>query len=198
MKKTTTIGCLLILVCAFIIAILTRLSYEDDLNQEQYFNDPSVKVCEDFDINEIYLDSYIKCCDDLFENSDVIVLVNKESDSIFNSGSTISKVKVKNVYKGEIGEDYIYIIEPIYYFKDGNYILSVNNYQNMKNNNEYVIFLKKYESCNICDSKYIYTFTTSVTSKYNIESAVDLNKTHREYMQYEKFREYILEQLLVL
>lgn len=183
-------------VCAgFICAGITRFSYVDDVDQRQFANDPTIKVEENIDINGVYADDLVYKYQELLDNSEVIVKVHRDKDAKaeVNSGATITKVKVLDTIKGDVDDKYIYVLEPIYYFREGDYMLSMNHYKLMSDDSDYILFLNKYNSFNVCESPYLYIHTTTSTSKYNVNLADDVDKTRDDYWKYCKFREQLFE-----
>ena len=134
-NKKFTVLIFLFIILSFIIAILTRISINEESNLSEVLqklnNYPNYE-------EDIKMESF----KELQEESDIIAIVTPTGDSVILGDSVITKVKVDNILKGEC-EEYLNIIEPVSLFyenvEEGNlsYVSSINGYNFMKQNKEY-------------------------------------------------------------
>jgi len=92
---------------------------------------------------------------ELFEVSDLIVtaeilpnkkniLVEDELDgqSIVSFGYTLTRIKINNVFHGEIDKNELKLVEE--YWIEGKFLFTDNHYKPLKEGNEYLLFLTKH------------------------------------------------------
>lgn len=192
--KIAAITGVIITVATIVVAIVTKLSFVNNVDQRIYMNG-NYRVSLMPDLNEVFLDNQIKNMENLEEVSDVIVRVkvDLEEERKFNSDMTITNVKIVEVYKGNVEEDDIYIIEPVYYFTSGDYIISTQGYYWMNDEDEYILFLEKVKDAHFGEQEYIYLPTTTLYSKYNMNKADDLEHAAKGHKIYQEIYEAVCE-----
>lgn len=183
-----------VLILTIIIGIFTRQSFVDNVSQEPYIDNEDVNVMITHEYNDVYKDYMVKTISDIEDLSDIIVKVSVDNNDLRNyfCDMTISKVKVEYVYKGNINENKINIIEPIYYTPEGDFAMSTDGYYWMRSGNEYILFIDELNDIGIGDDNKIYIPTTSLFSKYNINNTDDLAENAegyniRYYIMYKEF-----------
>lgn len=132
---------------------------------------------------------------ELQEESDIIAIVTPTGDSVILGDSVITKVKVDNILKGEC-EEYLNIIEPVSLFyenvEEGNlsYVSSINGYNFMNQNKEYIVLLNKANNVDYSDELYVYhnvylgKFPKAYKDiSYKIYDDIDIYKTINSYEQ---------------
>lgn len=184
----------IVMVVVVIIGLVTRNSMVDDLSQSQYIDkDIMLQVWPEY--NGVFKDDEIKTFDDLKESAEIIVKVKVDPDNkrTYFSDMTVSTVDVIQVYKGNIEDASISVIEPIFYYTEGNYIASIEEYYWMREDTEYILFLKKLKDAHIGKHQMIYLPTTGRYSKYNINASDDLQGGATGYYKYIEFRDIVLK-----
>lgn len=191
-----TIICIMavILIIAIAVGLITRFSYVDDLSQMEYMDNDEKRTELIAELNGVYIDDKIDSIEDLVETADVIVkvTVSPDYDRVYNTDMTISYVDIIDIYKGDIEGKTASVIEPIFYFADGDYIASINGYSWMKEEEEYILFLTKLKDAHLGNDEYIYIPTTARYSKYSINSPDDLTKSILGYSKYISLRDEVL------
>lgn len=148
----------ILIICA-VIGIIVRHSFQNDLSPCMYIDNPRYKARIDYDMNNCYiLPEAVEDLDDLESPSDVIVKikVNSENERYMHTGQTVTEANIMEIYKGDIEAEKIYILEPIYYFKAGDRVCSTEGYYWLREDEEYIMFLKRYEDIHVGKAKYIY------------------------------------------
>lgn len=178
-NKLIIILSLLVILAAVAVGIVTKNSYYDDMSQWEYIDNENIKVVLAPILNDVYTDYTISNAKNLEETVDVIVRVSVKRDAERKrvDSNTVSTVDVVEVYKGEVETDTISVFEPIYYFPEGDYVMSTEGYYWMRADNEYILFLRQLEDVNFGQHKLIYLPTTARYSKYNVAAADDLKET---------------------
>ncbi|MDR3595878.1 hypothetical protein [Clostridium sp.] len=136
------IYCLILVLCIS-IGIFTRKSFYGNTSLPMSNNLDNLTLCvSSSDTSNIYFDNNIKDYDDLKQKSDIIVKVRLSGERKSLSGTILSKVEILSVYKGTDVKksDIIYIYEPCFFIN--NTYNSVDGYNMMVENNDYVVFLK--------------------------------------------------------
>lgn len=104
-NKKFTVLIFLFIILSFIIAILTRISINEESNLSEVLqklnNYPFYPNYEE----DIKMESF----KELQEESDIIAIVTPTGDSVILGDSVITKVKVDNILKGEC-EEYLNIM----------------------------------------------------------------------------------------
>lgn len=190
-NKKFTVLIFLFIILSFIIAILTRISINEESNLSEVLqklnNYPFYPNYEE----DIKMESF----KELQEDSDIIAIVTPTGDSVILGDSVITKVKVDNILKGEC-EEYLNIIEPVSLFyenvEEGNlsYVSSINGYNFMKQNKEYIVLLNKANNVDYSDELYVYhnvylgKFPKAYKDiSYKIYDDIDIYKTINSYEQ---------------
>ena len=190
-NKKFTVLIFLFIILSFIIAILTRISINEESNLSEVLqklnNYPFYPNYEE----DIKMESF----KELQEESDIIAIVTPTGDSVILGDSVITKVKVDNILKGEC-EEYLNIIEPVSLFyenvEEGNlsYVSSINGYNFMKQNKEYIVLLNKANNVDYSDELYVYhnvylgKFPKAYKDiSYKIYDDIDIYKTINSYEQ---------------
>ena len=190
-NKKFTVLIFLFIILSFIIAILTRISINEESNLSEVLqklnNYPFYPNYEE----DIKMESF----NELQEESDIIAIVTPTGDSVILGDSVITKVKVDNILKGEC-EEYLNIIEPVSLFyenvEEGNlsYVSSINGYNFMKQNKEYIVLLNKANNVDYSDELYVYhnvylgKFPKAYKDiSYKIYDDIDIYKTINSYEQ---------------
>ena len=190
-NKKFTVLIFLFIILSFIIAILTRISINEESNLSEVLqklnNYPFYPKYEE----DIKMESF----KELQEESDIIAIVTPTGDSVILGDSVITKVKVDNILKGEC-EEYLNIIEPVSLFyenvEEGNlsYVSSINGYNFMKQNKEYIVLLNKANNVDYSDELYVYhnvylgKFPKAYKDiSYKIYDDIDIYKTINSYEQ---------------
>lgn len=148
-----------ILIICIIMGIYVRHSFQNDVSPRMYIDNPRYKANITTNFNNCYiLPEEIKDLDALENASDVIVKikVNSENKRYMHSMQTVTEADVMEIYKGDIEDEKIYILEPICYFKEGDYVMSTDGYYWLREDEEYIMFLKRYEDIHVGKAKYIY------------------------------------------
>lgn len=185
-----------ILIITIIIGIITRQSFEDNISQKPYIDNDEIKVMITHEYNDVYKDYMIKTLSDVESLSDVIVKVSVDESSArdYFSDMTISRVKVEKVYKGDISENEINVIEPIYYWYNDveGFIMSMDGYYWMRQENEYILFMNELDDLCIGEDDKIYIPTTSLFSKYNVNCSDDLAENAEGYnkLYYKMYKDF--------
>lgn len=182
-----------ILVC-IVVGIFTRKSYVDDIEQRQYMNGGYRIESIPLGSDDVYEDERIRSFEELENQAEVIVRVrvNKDERREFNMNLTITNVEVVEVYKGDVEEENIYVIEPIYYYSEGDYIFSQLYYW-MNEEDEYILYLDKIKDMHLGKQEYIYNPTTLHLSKYNTDKDDDIVNTPGYYYRYYEFRQNVMD-----
>lgn len=185
-----------ILIITIIIGIITRQSFEDNISQKSYIDNDEFQVMIIHEYNDVYKDYMMKTLSDVEAYSDVIVKVSVDESSTrdYFSDMTISRVNVEKVYKGDISESEINIIEPIYVFssEEKDFIMSMDGYYWMRQGNEYILFMNELDDLCIGEDDKIYIPTTSLFSKYNVNCSDDLAEDTEGYnkLYYKMYKDF--------
>lgn len=148
-----------ILTTCVIIGIIVRNSFQNDVSPRMYIDNPRYKVNIVSNFNNCYiLPEAVEDLNDLESPSDVIVKikVNSNNERYMHSMQTVTEANVMEIYKGNIEDEKIYILEPVCYFNEGDFVISTDGYYWLREDEEYIMFLKKYEDIHIGKAKYIY------------------------------------------
>ena len=92
--------------------------------------------------------------------------------------TTLTKVIIKEVFKGELDQNSIYVFEPFDCYNEDNllYLYSLDGYNIMNKNSEYILFLREIKDSNYTSDDSIYMPTTTLLSKYSInDKMLELN-----------------------
>ncbi len=190
-NKKFTVLIFLFIILSFIIAILTRISINEESNLSEVLQKlNNYQFYPNYE-EDIKMESF----KELQEESDIIAIVTPTGDSVILGDSVITKVKVDNILKGEC-EEYLNIIEPVSLFyenvEEGNlsYVSSINGYNFMKQNKEYIVLLNKANNVDYSDELYVYhnvylgKFPKAYKDiSYKIYDDIDIYKTINSYEQ---------------
>jgi hypothetical protein len=176
-------------------ALVTRGSFVDDISQKSYIDSDEKEIKENLDLNDAFKFRDVDYLSELIESADAIVKVkvNADSERNFFADNTISEVSVMDVYKGNIEDESISVIEPVYYWAEGDVILATEGYYWMREGQEYILFLQELEDAHLGNHKMIYLPTSTKFSKYNIKEADDLETSSNRYVLYSRMREQVLD-----
>lgn len=170
-KLYITMVLILFLICCAVGALIKK-SYVDDTSVRDYIDNEQLEVflVEDFN-NTFEADENVKNLDMLEERSDCIVRVrvNPDCERYLYSDMSVSRAEVLENYKGSTDE-YIYVIEPVGVHKseEGMSIQSFDNYQWMRDGEEYILFLDKYKDKHVGRDEYIYLPVSASKGQYCI------------------------------
>lgn len=181
---------LILSVCA---GFIVRASYKNDLEQRMFMNrEIDIEVLPDFD--GVYKKSVVNNLQELEASSDVILKIKTAPGTVrkFSNDMTITKADVLEVYKGDISETEVYIIEPVYYDAGTDMIWSLDGYYWMNDSDEYIVFLESLKDTYYCEASYIYHFTSARYSRYNTKKPDDLDKIAADDTLYESLREQVI------
>lgn len=186
----------IILVGTITIGLLTRFSFHDNLSQENYINNTDLNIEIIPELNGAFQDDKINNLDDLISSADIIIKASVPPNTPRENKTdmTISTLTVKQVYKGNLKSDTLSVMEPIYYFSDGDYIASIDGYYWMQYETDYILFLTELKDAHWGNDKNIYLPTTTRYSKYNIANADDIKNTIPGYSDYIKLRDDVLNE----
>ncbi|WP_339228941.1 hypothetical protein [Aeribacillus sp. FSL K6-2833] len=175
---------IIMIIFMVVIGILTRNSYINDVDVNKYFNDKELNYTiskYEEDITKVFTKfESLKNLDELEKESPIIVKakVDSKSPRIRYYLTTLTTVKVLNVYKGKISNDFISVFEPIDIIDavdSAGTVNSVDGYNWMDKEKEYILFLRPLKDSHYSDDSVVYLPTTTVLSKYQIdESKVSL------------------------
>lgn len=196
-RRITWIIISIILIAMLILAFKIRNSFIRDTDIYSFINDNSIIYTSDKyeeDITKSFVKNKniqnLKALEDI---SPIIVRV-KVDDSAprdLYEGTTLTKVIVEEVYKGSLEKEYIYLFEPFDVFEGENsnrFIYSIDGYNILKNDSEYVLFLKSMKDSTYTSERNIYLPTTTSLSKYKVEnkdvSTVDKYKLENNSIKY--------------
>lgn len=190
-NKKFTVLIFLFIILSFIIAILTRISINEESNLSEVLQKLNNYTFYPNYEEDIKMESF----KELQEESDIIAIVTPTGDSVILGDSVITKVKVDNILKGEC-EEYLNIIEPVSLFyenvEEGNlsYVSSINGYNFMNQNKEYIVLLNKANNVDYSDELYVYhnvylgKFPKAYKDiSYKIYDDIDIYKTINSYEQ---------------
>lgn len=148
------------LTTCVIIGIIVRHSFHNDVSPRMYIDNPryKVRISSSAPNNCYILPEAVEDLNDLESPSEVIVKikVNSNNERYMHSMQTVTEANVMEIYKGDIEDEKIYILEPVCYFKEGDFVISTDGYYWLREDEEYIMFLKKYEDIHIGKAKYIY------------------------------------------
>ena len=155
-RKMLVLTLLWVIVVVFIVAIIfgvhTKRSFINDINNNHFFYDKKIKLStydQQFEEDKDGLLNYedISSINDLIDKSDCVLKIKLvDEDKRKNCAtSMLSKVQVVKVYKGKLlKKQCIMLLEYIEPTKTS--ILSVNGYNVIKKDKEYIVFLRKYKN----------------------------------------------------
>ncbi|MEG0856445.1 MAG: hypothetical protein RSG52_08195 [Terrisporobacter sp.] len=164
----------ILLLGAFILAFKMRDSFISDTDVNMYINDKDISyelveyeedISKSFTKNEDI--SNIKELEDI---SPVIVKVKVDSKSPreMYEWTTLTKVIVEEVYKGELDKESIYIFEPFDAYSTNPMIYSLDGYNIMNEDSGYILFLRDMKDSNYTPNDTIYMPTTTQLSKFSV------------------------------
>lgn len=169
----------IILLAMIMLAFNVRQSFVKDTDINLYINDENV-LCMILEHREDITKDFIKNeeiskLEQLEKISPVIVKVKVDSDSsreIYEE-ATLTKVNVKEVFKGNLDKESIYVFEPFYILTDPPIIInSLDGYNLMNTESEYILFLRDMKDSNYTPDDTIYMPTTTLLSKYSINNTL--------------------------
>lgn len=188
---------LLMFVFSLFVCILTRKSLVNNLSPRPYIDSEEYDIFSIPDMNNNYMQAAsIRSYLDLMEASDLVVRlkVNDENERYYHTGQTVTEAEVLETYKGTSGEQ-IYILEPIAY--DSGSIISTENYYWIRDNEEYIIFLKQYNDIHLGKETKIYIPTSAGYGQYCItkdyETCKISNESSFDTEKYHRIREQIID-----
>lgn len=170
---------IIILLAMIMLAFNVRQSFVKDTDINLYINDKNI-LCTILEHQEDITKDFIKNeeiskLEQLEKMSPVIVKVKVDSDSpreIYEE-ATLTKVKVKEVFKGNLDKESIYVFEPFYILTDPPIIInSLDGYNLMNTDSEYILFLRDMKDSNYTPDDTIYMPTTTLLSKYSINNTI--------------------------
>lgn len=179
LRKFIWIIIIIILLSMIMLAFNVRQSFVKDTDINLYINDKNI-LCTILEHQEDITKDFIKNeeiskLEQLEKMSPVIVKVKVDSDSpreIYEE-ATLTKVKVKEVFKGNLDKDSIYVFEPFYILTDTPIIInSLDGYNLMNTDSEYILFLRDMKDSNYTPDDTIYMPTTTLLSKYSINNTI--------------------------
>lgn len=148
-------------------SLYVKNSYESLLSIAQ-LDAATVRVSYDpSDYSEFYYYNQDITLDDLERNSDIVVEVVCSDLGVQRAYSTLRNCEIKKVIRGKCESESIYIYEPSYVMPY-NEIAITNGYINMKENESYILFLKKVNAPKGVDKEYSngYYLTSPMYGKY--------------------------------
>lgn len=167
------------LLAMIMLAFNVRQSFVKDTDINLYINDKNI-LCTVLEHQEDITKDFIKNeeiskLEQLEKMSPVIVKVKVDSDSpreIYEE-ATLTKVMVKEVFKGNLDKDSIYVFEPFYMLTNSPIIInSLDGYNVMDKDLEYILFLRDMKDSNYTPEDTIYMPTTTLLSKYSINNTI--------------------------
>lgn len=167
------------LLAMIMLAFDVRQSFVKDTDINLYINDKNI-LCTVLEHQEDITKDFIKNeeiskLEQLEKVSPVIVKVKVDSDSpreIYEE-ATLTKVTVKEVFKGNLDKDSIYVFEPFYMITNPPIIInSLDGYNAMDKDLEYILFLRDMKDSNYTPEDTIYMPTTTLLSKYSINNTI--------------------------
>ncbi|SKA92217.1 hypothetical protein SAMN05428976_11912 [Clostridium sp. USBA 49] len=177
-----------VFVSMIVLGILTRKSYVNDIDVNRYINDESMNLSISTyqeDITKVFTKfEDLNSIEDLEKVSPIIVRAQVDSQTSRNRYylTTLTTVKVVKVYKGDINSDLISIFEPIdiVNITDANDIVdSLDGYNWMKEDKEYILFLRPLKDSHYTDGDTVYLPTSTILSKYQIDES-QVSKLNKE------------------
>lgn len=181
---------LLILMLAFSVfcGIITKNSMSDNLSPRPYIDDEYI-FCSIPDMNQNYMsNTSIRSYSDLMDASDLVVRleVSNENERYFHTNQTVTEANVLEVYKGTSDEQ-IYILEPIVY--ENGCIISTEGYYWLRDNEEYVFFLKQFDDVHIGKDNKIYIPTSAGYGQYCLSNEYEIEYSNDDlYFDRTKYR----------
>lgn len=177
-------------VFLFCVGVVVRNSFVDDTDARRIIESEKYNIEYIDDLNHCFVDSEkIDTIENLVEMTDAVVKIStdKEKTRYFHSMMTVSEVTVEEVLCGDVDADTIYILEPIGYYADGDLVISMGEYNWIKDDDTYVMFLRKYKDKHIGRDDNIYLPVDTKYSKYNISEAIGTDEYEELYnIFYEK------------
>ena len=170
---------IIILLAMIMLAFNVRQSFVKDTDINLYINDKNI-LCTILEHQEDITKDFIKNeeiskLEQLEEMSPVIVKVKVDSNSpreIYEE-ATLTKVTVKEVFKGNLDKESIYVFEPFYMLTNPPIIInSLDGYNVMDKDLEYILFLREMKDSNYTPDDTIYMPTTTLLSKYSINNTI--------------------------
>ena len=156
----------------------TKQSFIDDVNVRDAINQKNIHVeisSYNPDITEAFVDtdninglSYLEAASPFI----VKVKVNPNLKRELYYFCSLTYVDVLEVYKGDIKDKTLAVFEPMFFQNVDNqtHIYSLDGYNYMNEQDEYILFLKRSEDSHYSTFDYVYLPTTTIYSKYNISS----------------------------
>lgn len=167
---------IIILLGVFVLAFNIRQSFIKDTDINLYTNNKDISYMT-VEYEEDITKSFIKNEDisklEQLEKISQIVVKVKVDDSVpreMYEETTLTKVIIKEVLKGELDKSSIYVFEPFDCYNGDNllYLYSLDGYNIMNENSEYILFLREIKDSNYTPDNSIYMPTTTLLSKYSI------------------------------
>lgn len=167
---------IIILLGVFVLAFNIRQSFIKDTDINLYTNNKDISYMT-VEYEEDITKSFIKNEDisklEQLEKISQIVVKVKVDDSVpreMYEETTLTNVIIKEVLKGELDKSSIYVFEPFDCYNGDNllYLYSLDGYNIMNENSEYILFLREIKDSNYTPDNSIYMPTTTLLSKYSI------------------------------
>lgn len=175
---------IIILLGVFLLAFNIRQSFIKDTDINLYTNNKDISYMS-VEFEEDITKSFTKNKDILkleqLEKISPIIVKVKVDDSASREmyeETTLTKVIIKEVFKGELDQNSIYVFEPFDCYNEDNllYLYSLDGYNIMNKNSEYILFLREIKDSNYTSDDSIYMPTTTLLSKYSInDKMLELN-----------------------
>lgn len=170
---------IVVLLAMIMLAFNVRQSFVKDTDINLYINDKNI-LCTILEHQEDITKDFIKNEDiskleQLEKMSPVIVKVKVDSYSPreMYEEATLTKVTVKEVFKGNLDKESIYVFEPFYMITNPPIIInSLDGYNVMDKDLEYILFLRDMKDSNYTPDDTIYMPTTTLLSKYSINNTI--------------------------
>lgn len=184
-KKTLVyVSCILMIIYMGIYGIQTKKSFINNVDVRNTLSEKNIKVqisSYEPDITNSFIDTDdISSLSDLITESPIIVKVkvkkNMKRELYYFCSTTY--VDVLEVYEGSMDNNTtISVFEPIFTFNMENqpYIYSLDGYNYMNEEDEYILFLRKLKDIHYSRYDNIYIPTTTIYSKYNVNDDIKLD-----------------------
>lgn len=174
LRKFIWLIIIIILLGNFILAFNISQSFIEDTDINLHINNKDISY-ESVEYEEDITKSFIKNEDianlDRLEKISPIIVKAKVDDSAkreIYEGTTLTKVIIKEVFKGDLNQDSMYVFEPFDCYNEDNlsYLYSLDGYNIMNEDSEYILFLREIKDSNYTPDDNIYMPTTTLLSKY--------------------------------
>lgn len=178
--------CSLIIACAVIVGVFTRLSFQGSTTLDQLMSSKNtdkytIQIFEDDSQDDKFSQfANVKNYDELNKNSVLIAKVKVTHDRSLYSNTVNTRAIIKEIYKSDGNlkkNDNIYIYEPADFEEDFEIFDSTGGYQLMETGKEYYVFLNGLKTAQGYkkSKKEKITFVPS-TTKYSVYSAENKKK----------------------